>query len=230
MSAARVPVAPSVLAGTNSQKKTKRPQVAKACLMCKQAKAKCSTTRPCTRCVRMRMAATCYDLDTRPFSSADNGTVTEIDRPVVYRPDPALLGGRIKRLDSTLDVDVLLAENGLQWLKSPFFQGCLEIGFDVRTIVGIYASLPDDWCALLKRTCQTLKKAQQLHRAQSIVDARGGHRLQLPDQVPFVLLLSMACARSVAVSVAGGGGGGPGCSGAFLPPYKRTHVCTVYRM
>jgi len=242
--AAQVPAAQSALA--SSSQKSRRQQVAKACLACRQAKAKCSADRPCTRCIRAGMSASCFAVDKRPPSSADYGVVAVIERPVDYKPDRALLGFTGGNFH-TAHLDVMIAENGLQWLSGPI-QRSTECGFDARTIIGIFASLPDDWIALLKGTCQALQVLERNRVAMLTGDARGQQTLLYHDEV---MLLCMECAGSgtggalslektwrpwlcrwLAATFPGAGGATPGPRGSLraLQWHTNCHCCPTHVM
>jgi hypothetical protein len=170
-----------VLAGSGARK-PKRQQVAKACLACKRKKAKCSDGRPCMRRVRLRMASGRVDC----YARSSAGTVAVIERPVEYKPDRALFGARVQK--PIEDVDALIAKRGLQWLTGPIHRS-VEAGWDAHVMVDLFASLPNDWIALLKGTCISLK-VLECHRAEK-------RKLVEPDhQVPLAELLCMACAGS----------------------------------
>jgi len=149
----QVPGGMSLMSG-NAQK-AKRQQVAKACLVCKRAKAKCSAARPCSRCVRLRVAGLCMDIDARSKQTVSVSELT-VERPLPYKMgvgqfDPGV--GRRKTLDR------LLAENALHWLRMGDGPLCrmVEVGWDARDIVNLFVSMPDDWRALLMTTCQSLQ-------------------------------------------------------------------------
>jgi hypothetical protein len=163
-----------VLAGSGARK-PKRQQVARACLACKRNKAKCSDDRPCTRCVRLRIASRCVDYDARSPAVEGDGTVAVIERPVEYKPDRALSGARVQK--QIEDLDVAIAERGLEWLAGPISRS-VELGWDGRVMVDLFASLPDDWNALLKGACLGLKVIER-HRTEK-------RKLVEPDnQVPL---------------------------------------------
>ena len=153
--------------------KAKRQQVAKACIVCKRGKAKCSAERPCSRCVRLRVAGLCMDIDARSKQAVSVSDLT-VERPLPYKMgvvqfDPGV--GRRRTLDR------LLAENSLHWLRmgdGPISR-MVELGWDARDIVNLFVTMPDDWRALLMTTCQSLqiimgRKQQESNTKLSVAD------------------------------------------------------------
>ena len=68
--------------------KTKRHQISRACQACRSAKAKCTETRPCPRCVRLKIADTC-DEDTRAGPAKRHAgvivTANRVERPIPFK-------------------------------------------------------------------------------------------------------------------------------------------------
>jgi hypothetical protein len=68
--------------------KTKRCQISRACQACRSAKAKCTETRPCPRCVRLKIADTCGE-DTRAGPAKRHAgvmvTANRVERPIPFK-------------------------------------------------------------------------------------------------------------------------------------------------
>jgi hypothetical protein len=150
---AQAPGAAELLEGSVIQK-IRRHQVAKACLVCKRAKAKCGSERPCARCSRLRIQAACVDVMSRPFSPP-----AAIERPLEYTGGSHFFAEtHAERQRQKLQL--LISQNGLEWLNGAIHRA-VELGWDAHSIVNLFASLPDDWSALLKSTCRAMSVMEE---------------------------------------------------------------------
>ena len=149
-------------------KRSKREQVSRACALCRLSKAKCSSERPCRRCIRQ--GTTCVDI--QPTAEA-----LVIERPFRFRGGGAHFD--LARCGEQEWLDQLIVDSGLQWIAGPV-QRLFELGVDKHKVVRMFSTLPGSWVALLKDTCAALRvlEAQRLARhpqglqADSLVEAQ----------------------------------------------------------
>ena len=136
--------------------------------MCRRRKTKCSSERPCSRCVRLRVPEPCVD-----FDSAEE--VLRIERPFRFRGGVALFEPAQRGEQEWLDQ--LLVDSGLHWIAGPV-QRCFELGLDVHKVVRMFSTLPECWVALLKDTCSAVRvldhqqRLQQGLQSDSLVEAQ----------------------------------------------------------
>lgn len=143
-------------------------------MACNRAKAKCSSERPCGRCVRMRLE--CVDFDSGgpspgppprkwegpPSSEWEAEIVRHIERPIEWKPSALLCGPSCSGKREI--VDALMSVNGLEGFAGPIHR-CAEMGWDANRIVNLFASLPASWMSLLTGACRAAQIVEH-HTAQ----------------------------------------------------------------
>lgn len=160
--------------------RAKRQQVSRACKACRTAKAKCTETRPCPRCVRLNCADACVDennQDAVPAKRRAGAMVTagQVDRPIPFRGvsfvfKPVIASGR----QPIVPVD-------LEWCRGVLRRG-LEIGYEVDRMMDMMRALPQDCLQVFQDACEAIEMLTKARSSQLQLSGPGDDQFLLAPE------------------------------------------------
>ena len=140
--------------------KKKRHQISLACRACRAAKTKCTEARPCTRCIKMKLEATCVaEQATRRRKRRVGSTAGPADKvsdggegaqAAVLPGIPFVLNG------SKCDTSASFLPDDHAWFKGPI-RRAYELGYDSKSLAQMFASLPPALAQVMRDACQAME-------------------------------------------------------------------------
>jgi len=155
--------------------RAKRQQISRACRACRGAKAKCTETRPCSRCVRLRITDTCEEWEDAgqeggPAKRRAGVMVTadRVERPIAFKGSSFLFSAAV--VDTAQQQRKVPVD--LEWCRNIMRRG-LEIGYEADRMLDMLRALPHTCLQVFQDACEAIEILSNLRKSALQISATG---------------------------------------------------------